>query len=463
MVYKDSDFDMFKQEYDKQVRHIIKVTSSLTASKKGRLKVIVVKGDIVEENSSVIVNNASVDMQPCNHISHAVHAAAGPQLKAICSSLVDVGVSLSGGRVVPTKATGKLKCSKLYHVNMPGKKLGVSPNVAERSLLKKIVYNCVLLAESDGQCSISMPAFCLGVGGYTVPESGDPMLEAIQEFSETNPDKLKEIRIVILNDGLFAEFYVFFCKFFKDAAPATHKVTASRFKLFKKPTKEESVYVELQAGGVSRQRAMTSLVRAPLKPSHTGSFEFRVFSVSEDTLSLVETELRGFIDEHILEDCVDLGECEFLLQSEDVDKMKSIAEKCRVEVQIQQVLQRVLVRGEVSSVAKACAKIQRMVLELSKMMADLRMYQWSAVDDNDSSLMKYSPQVSMQIERAWKNHQMTLEIEVDGVTLEIDLHNNTERDVKAGIIRKIHRDRKIEQPGKECKLIKLYGKNVFLM
>ena len=461
VVYKESDFDVFKQEYDKQLKHIVKVSSSLTASKKGSLKIILTKGDIVEEKSSVIVNSASVDMQPCNRISHAVHTAAGSQLKAICSSLVDAGISLSDGRVVPTKATGKLKCSKLYHVNMPGKKRGVSPNVAERSLLKKVVHNCLQLAESDGQRSISLPAFCLGIGGYTVSESGEPMLEAIREFSETNPDKLEEIRVIILDDGLYAEFYEFFCKFFKDDAPATHKVTASRFKVFKKSSKDEGVYIELQAGGILRQRAMTSLVRAPIKPSHTGSFVFHVFSISEDMLSLVETELRGFVDEHILEDCVDLGECEFLLQPEDVDKMNCIAEKCGVEIQTQQVLQRVLVRGEVSSVGRACTEIQKIVLDLAKMMVDLKLYEWSAIDDNDSSLLKYSSQVSMLLERAWKSNQMTLEVEVDGVTLEIDLQNKTERDVKAGITRNIQRDKKIEQPGKEHKLIYLYG-NMFI-
>ena len=459
IVYKDSDFEVFKQEYEKQVKHAVKVASSLATPKRGSLKIILAKGDIVEEKTAVIVNSASVDMQPCNRISHAVHEAAGSQLKAICSSLVDANVRLNDGRVVPTKATGKLKCSKLYHVNMPGKKRGVPPSVADKSLLKKIVYSCLQMAENEGQHSISLPVFCLGVGGYTVSESGNPMLEAVREFSETNPDKLEEIRIIVLDDALFTEFYEFFCKFFKDDAPTTHRVMASRFKLFRKSTKEEGVYVELQSGGILRQRAVSRLVGAPLKPSHTGSFVFHVFSVSEDILSLVEDKLRGFVDEHILEDCVDLGECGFLLQPEEVDKMHSIAEKCGVEIQMQLVLQRVLVRGEVTSVGKACTEIQKIVLDLAKMMVDLKVYEWSVLVDSDT-VEKFSPQVSMLLERALKSRRSTLEVEVDGVTLEIDLDSKTERDVKAGITRSIVRNKKIEQPGKVHRLISLYGKDV---
>lgn len=453
VVYKDDDYDEFKRVYDQRLSHVAKVTSSLaTSSKRGGLKIVLSKGDIVEEKSDVVVNSASVDMQPCNRISQAVHTAAGSQLKAICSSLVDAGVRLSEGRVVPTKATGRLKCSKLYHVNMPGKRRGVSPNVAEKSLLKKVVHNCLQLAESDDQRSISLPAFCLGMGGYTVSESGNSMLEAIREFSETDPSKLEEIRIVIIDDGLYAEFYEFFCNYFKDDVPTTHKVTTSRFQLFRKPTQEEGVYVELQGGGVSRQRAISRLVSAPLKPSRSCSVVFQVFSVSEDILSVVESDLRSFIDEHILEDCVDLGECECLLQHEDVDKMHKIAEKYGVEIQIQQVLQRVLVRGEVVSVGKACTAIQKIILDLSKMLVDFKAYEWCAIDDSDSSVLKYPSQVSMLLERAYKNQQTTLEVIIDRVTLEIDLQNKCEKDVRAGITRRIQRNRKIEHPGEYSNL-----------
>ena len=455
VMYKDSDFDVFKEEYAKHVRHVLKVTSSLTPSKRGHLKIILAKGDIAEEKSSVVVNSTSVDMQPRNKISSAIHAAAGPQLTTICSSLVDAGVRLRDGRVVATRATGKLKCNKLYHVNMPGKERRVPPNAEEISLLKRIVYDCLQQAEKDGQRSISFPAFCLGVGGYTVSESGDPMLEALREFLETNPDKLEEIRIVILDDNLFTEFYEFFCKFFKDDSPAAHKVTGSRFKLFKKPKKEEGVYVELQAGGVLSQHTKSSLVGTRIKPSHTGSFAFRVFSVSQDTLSLVEEELRGFVDKHFLEDCVDLGECVHILQPEDIEKMKSIAETCGVEIRIQEVLERVLVYGEVSSVVRACTKIHTFVLDLAKMMVGLKMNEWSVIDDSDSTVSKYPSRVSMLLERALSSSQDMLEVELHGVSLEIDLQNMTERNVTSGLTRMIQRDKKIEQPGKEHVSIKV--------
>ena len=309
IVYRDSDYKHYIYEYEKKIELVDQITnqppaimsrstqgsqrrgmqSGVTGNGEG-FKVQLLLGDITAEQTEVIVNSTSIDMRhDANSICEAIHAAAGQDLRISCQSFVDQNFLLKDGIVVSTTASGILRCNKIYHAHVPDK------SQDQNDLLQKVVFNCLQLAEDEGQISLAMPAFCLDDGNYTVHESAKPTLDAMKEFAKTNPTHLKDVHIVIFNKEQFDQFYDYFCKYFADIVSPTPQSP------YGVTQKNDSVHVILLGSQTAfRSHSTIGIVPPQDEPLKNYNVIFKIYGLVQETLAIVEKELSEFFFDNVI-------------------------------------------------------------------------------------------------------------------------------------------------------------------
>ena len=449
IVYRDSDYRDYIIEYEKKIELVDQITnqppaimskSTQSSQRRGiqsdetgneeRFKVQLLLGDITAEQTEVIVTNS---------ICKVIHATVGQDLKTACELFTDQNVLLKDGMIVSTTASGTLRCNKIYHTHVPSKLKGVPPTQAQNDLLQKVVFNCLKLAEDEGQISLAIPAFCLDIGNYTVPESAKPTLDAMKEFARTNPTHLKDVHIVISGDRLYSQYYDYFCEYFADIGPSTSQ---SPYGLFKLPQPQNNgVYAVIGSQTNFRPHFSTTVPPQGKSSLKKCKITFKIYGLVQQTLTIVEKDLKTFIYEKIIHDIVDLGETANLLTELDYAEIDELGEENGVEVSIQPELSRVLVKGDERSVERVCYKIQMKVVTMSRLINDLRVYEWSSQGD-DGMLNLYDPEIAKQLEAGYQRNQQVLELMIGDTMCTVDFDAMEERDV-TGVTRAISRTRKV--------------------
>ncbi len=149
-------------------------------SNKGSTKLCVENSDISEETTDVIVNTTSEEMKLNESaVSKALLKKAGSMLQTACDQLVQSGLKLDHGQIIPTKSFGSLQCKKILHAHLPNYSWAVQSGIDHYSLIYDIVTKSLTKTEEENLESISLPAFGLGQGGYKVKDIAEPMLKAI--------------------------------------------------------------------------------------------------------------------------------------------------------------------------------------------------------------------------------------------------------------------------------------------
>ena len=441
VVYRKSDEKPFFDEYDRRVKQLAKLSTPsmpTTATGKpdhGSLKVELFKGNLAREQTAVIVNSTSIDLrEDANQISRAIFDFAGNDMRNACSSLVSSGLLLVDGIVIPTSASGELRCDKVYHVHVPGKeKREAPPTLPEASLMKKVIYNCLEMANNNKHESLSFPAFCLGIGNYTVEESGGLMFEAFEDFIRTSPQHLKTIRIIIHDQQKHDEFL----KYFKGYFPNVSTESTGASHAFLSPSLSRK----------TRSHHASPFANLPQMPlCQKSSIRFKIYSIRKETLAIVEKELIKFINETIVSDMVDLGETTTLFGPSDLNKVYELARDNEVEVDVQPELERIIITGEEGAVEKLCNKVQLMKVELSSLINELQFFEWFT-EDASGLQERYPPEAMRQIEVAYKRHLSAVEITVDNIAVTVNFANWEEFDPKAGLRRGVVRKRKAVEVG----------------
>ena len=448
IVRRSVDEKAFYEEYNAKVLQFAKVSAPAPRDEGSgsAFKIEIIHGDLAQEKTEVIVNSTSVDIkEDANQISKAIFRASGNDMLNACTGLVSSGLRLTDGMVVPTSASGELRCDKVYHVHIPGKsKRDVLPTQAEGELFKKVVYGCLEIGEETRQESIAFPAFCLGVGNYTVEQSGGLMFEAFNEFTaKMAPKCLKEVRIVIYKKDLYEEFRLFYNQGISFGTVKKGRAnSATPNSVMPHPPKQ-------------KPRSFTNAQLAP--SSRKGTISFHIYGIQTAILSNTEKILKTFINEIIVTDMVELGDTIKLFNQDDMDDFLDLATKNNVDIDIQHDLERIIVSGEDSAVEKVIDKVQRKKIELQVLTSELQVYEWYT--ENSAGVLEcYSLDVMRQLEIAYKRKSPSITVTIDQVRVIIDLTKMEEHDSVVGLRRKIVRKRKALQLGKSvCSIEHCYS------
>jgi O-acetyl-ADP-ribose deacetylase (regulator of RNase III) len=140
-------------------------------------KIVIVQGDITQQETDAIVNAANNSLLGGGGVDGAIHRAAGKELLSECKELN--GCDMGNSKI--TRGYN-LKSKYVIHTVGPVWKGG---SYNEPVMLKRCYKNSFALVKKYNLNSVSFPAISTGVYGYPIkPAAGIALLEAIQFLKE---------------------------------------------------------------------------------------------------------------------------------------------------------------------------------------------------------------------------------------------------------------------------------------
>ena len=162
------------------------------------------RSDIVSENVDIIVNAANQQLDHMAGVAGALNKASKGELQKHSKVYINQKGLVPVGGVAITQGGGNLKCKQVIHAVGPI----ASPVVSDQKcseLLHQAVTNTLIEAQKLKASSISLPAISTGVFAVKKELAAEAILNAILTFNFTS-DKLKDIRIVIIDEPTYACF-----------------------------------------------------------------------------------------------------------------------------------------------------------------------------------------------------------------------------------------------------------------
>jgi len=162
----------------------------------GRAKVVLIRGDITEQDADAIVNAANSSLMGGGE--GAIHRKGGPKILEECKRIraTEWPDGLPTGRAVITSG-GNLKARYVIHTVGPVWRGG---GKGEPELLREAYLNSLRLAASKGIRTVAFPSISTGAYGYPIREASRVALKAVKEFLEAEGG-LEEVRLVLFTDG----------------------------------------------------------------------------------------------------------------------------------------------------------------------------------------------------------------------------------------------------------------------
>lgn len=161
----------------------------------GQATIILMLGDITQQECDVIVNAANSTILGGGGVDGAIHHAAGPSLLVACKALRRAQakrgefVGCRTGGAVVTKA-GKLQAKYVFHAVGPH---GEDPQCDED--LASVYGKCMLLGEKLKVKTICFPSISTGIYGFPVQKAAPIAIKAVVKALQT-AQSIQEVRFV---------------------------------------------------------------------------------------------------------------------------------------------------------------------------------------------------------------------------------------------------------------------------
>jgi O-acetyl-ADP-ribose deacetylase (regulator of RNase III) len=159
--------------------------------------IVLVEGDITEEETDAIVNAANSGLRGGAGVDGAIHRAGGPSIMAECRRIGGCPT----GRAVITSG-GKLKAKHVIHTVGPVYSGGTK---READLLANAYLSSLKLAAAQGLKSIAFPAISTGVYGYPLAEAARIALATTIDYLRQHTDPMV-VRFVLFDRRTYDTF-----------------------------------------------------------------------------------------------------------------------------------------------------------------------------------------------------------------------------------------------------------------
>ena len=157
-------------------------------------RIEIVKGDITEQKTDVIVNAANNSLLGGGGVDGAIHDAAGEELLAECRTL-------NGCETGEAKITKGYKLPAKYVVHTVGP-VWRGGNNNEKDLLASCYRNCLELATDNNLTTISFPSISTGAYRFPLEYASEIALTEIMRFLKNN-SSIKKLNIVCFGSETF--------------------------------------------------------------------------------------------------------------------------------------------------------------------------------------------------------------------------------------------------------------------
>lgn len=161
-------------------------------------RVLVLVGDITQQDVTAIVNAANSTLLGGGGVDGAIHRAGGPKILEECKQIRKTTYpdGLPTGQAVLTTG-GNLPAK--YVIHTVGPVYGRDPK-RESELLAACYQNSLELARQHAMSSIAFPSISTGVFSYPKPEAAQISSAAIKEFMSAD-DQIEQVRLVFFQQS----------------------------------------------------------------------------------------------------------------------------------------------------------------------------------------------------------------------------------------------------------------------
>lgn len=159
--------------------------------------IVLVEGDITEEETDAIVNAANSGLRGGGGVDGAIHRAGGPSIMAECRR---IGGCPTGQAVITTG--GKLKAKHVIHAVGPVYHGGTK---GKADLLASVYLSGIKLAAAQGLKSIAFPSISTGVYGYPIAEAAHIALVTAIDYLRQHTE-LEVVRFVLFDRRTYDAF-----------------------------------------------------------------------------------------------------------------------------------------------------------------------------------------------------------------------------------------------------------------
>ena len=419
------------------------------------IKVSVVKGDITKESSDAIVNSTSSEINLGNsgQVSKILLKIAGSKLQDLCTDAVKKEGQLTEGKVIATKALKPLKCKSILHIIF---------NSNDPGLYSKTIRSCLDKAEQLQYKTISLPVIGTGVQNYPTTDAAKGTYEGIKQFGLSNPKYLKQVRIVIFNEGIYDTF-VTSIQPNSDLVAPTSEIHGEACALSDDETSQE---FEGNSGdeltsrrspsefGYWSSRDISSVDEDDL--SHSGAdhetpqegLEIIICGFNKSGVSSAVARLRELMVENFEKDDINDESIRALSGmecQEIVKECRAVGVKCTIERDIG----RIRLTGNVNDITKIRSKVNSIIYTVMSRKTDERdkqlkhqfevatlchTVQWQYQKEGTIIFINYDKEVSYEIEHAYQafkdSHKNIFHYQKEPYNITLDFKKHEEKDHK---------------------------------
>jgi O-acetyl-ADP-ribose deacetylase len=176
----------------------IRVAEMLRFSLPEGSSVLMLVGDITEQQTDAIVNAANSSLMGGGGVDGAIHSAGGPAILAECKKIVEQHGPLPPGDAVATTA-GNMKAGYVIHTVGPVYQNGKH---GESKVLAPAYSNSLALADRMRLHTIAFPAISTGVYGYPPAEAAPVALDATLGALR-KAQHVYEVRFVFFSESMY--------------------------------------------------------------------------------------------------------------------------------------------------------------------------------------------------------------------------------------------------------------------
>lgn len=166
----------------------------------GTTKLVLVQGDITQQETEAIVNAANQSLLGGGGVDGAIHLAGGHQILKECKDIRARQGGCPTGQAVITSG-GSLKAGYVIHAVGPiwcgGKK-------GEAALLRQAYHSSLALAKEWNIQSISFPSISTGAYRFPLKQAARLALSTVRDFLKEHP--LQEVRFVLFSRKCFLAY-----------------------------------------------------------------------------------------------------------------------------------------------------------------------------------------------------------------------------------------------------------------
>ena len=169
-------------------------------------RVVIVAGDLVEQEVDAIVNAANNDLQLGGGVAGAIRRAGGPSIQEECDAHGSI-------RVGEAAITGAGRLHARFVIHAASMSLG---GRTTRAALRSSMDDVFRLARANEVRTIAVPAVGTGIAGFPIDECARVMAESL--LSALNGGwQASEVRFVLFGEDAKAPFEAAFLSIFQSS------------------------------------------------------------------------------------------------------------------------------------------------------------------------------------------------------------------------------------------------------